>query len=204
LHDERGNRIPLHRIVTNGGRALASSLARVAFGYRPSVPWISYSALRVIRQRITGSSVVLEYGAGHSTIYWGMHARQVYAVEDDRKWVDKVGREARERGLGNVTVTLASGEGYWKYMVGRGLRFDLIVVDGSYRDQCVACALDMLCPNGMLYLDNSDKTAVPGGDPRAAVEMLLKASRDRGARLTCFTDFSPGSFFASEGILLQV
>ena len=73
----------------------------------PTVPWISYSALRVIRQRITGSSVVLEYGAGHSTIYWGMHARQVYAVDDDRKWVDKVGREARERGLANVAVTLA-------------------------------------------------------------------------------------------------
>lgn len=72
--------------------------------------------------------------------------------------------------------------------------FDLIMVDGEYRADCVEVARSCLRPGGMVYLDNSDV------EPDAK-KNLARLAKERGATIRLFTDFAPTAFFVNQGML---
>ena len=207
LHDELGNMVSFSRAVRNAPRAVATGIMRLAFGHRPVRPWISYDAQRLLAGFLTPHSRVLEFGSGMSTVWYAAHAGEVVSIEDYQPWFLQVAQIIRDRKATNIRYRFARGSKDYSIPTAneQGEGFDLIMIDGSFRDQCVERSLRFLKPCGIVYLDNSDKgDDTSTGDIPRAREMVLEFAKAKGAEVKYFTDFAPTQFFAQQGLLVYV
>ncbi len=117
------------------------------------IPWYTYPAIEYLRGLDFSEMDVFEYGSGYSTLFWSRHARGVVSVEHDSEW------HARMSPLipGNVSYRLLPDkDSYLQAIRECPRRFDVVVIDGEHREDCVPFALDKLKENGLIILDNSD------------------------------------------------
>jgi len=204
LHDEKGNLVPLRRMVLNGTRSYVTGFGRLLFGLRPEMPWISYDVISLLRRHLTASSRVLEFGSGMSTLWYAKHAAEVYSVESYEPWHKKISASLAQHGIRNVNYMFAATKAeYVRPEIKDQKGFDLIMVDGDYRGDCVRNSLPLLNPDGILYLDNSDKFSDPnGGDVRIAEELALEYARQTHSEVAYFTDFAPTQFTPNQGLMI--
>ncbi len=196
LHDAAHQMIPVSRLVRNGPRALASAVANWTVGKRPALPWISYDAQRAIASRLHRESRVLEFGSGMSTVWFASRAGQVVAIESDETWARRVEELCSRQGLSNVRVHLATTrEDYVRVPTDlRRAGFDLVLIDGYWRSECVPAAIQATSADGAIYLDNADGYPEPLDLLR---EWAVKTNREE----IRFTDFSPTALFVTCGSL---
>lgn len=206
LHDEEGNFIGVRRLLASAPRAVSSGLLRLAFGYRPRIPWISYDAIKLLDRFLQRNSRVLEFGSGMSTIWYARRAGEVYAVEDSEPWHARVASLISSERLPNVRLQhSADVDEYSRFMAHDARGFDLVVVDGNYRYRCTMAALPLLRKGGIFYLDNSDRGVVSADeDTRRAKAAILAFARERNAEITFFTDFAPTQFFVQQGLMIKL
>lgn len=118
------------------------------------LPWYTYPAIALLAARVNPAMQVFEYGCGQSTLWWSSVAAQVHSIEDDRAWYEQV----RESAPANVDLRLAaSAEEYVRSVADRGVLFDVIVIDGSSRNQCAVACLDALKEDGVIVWDNTEE-----------------------------------------------
>jgi predicted O-methyltransferase YrrM len=206
LHDEKGNCIAWRDAFLHGPLAGVTGVLRLTIGYRPTVPWISYTVIRLLRDFLSKESRVLEFGSGMSTVWYALRAQEVCSVEDYLPWYKKVDDMLITQGLNNVTYKFAeTASDYYAFMANDRSAFNLIMIDGSHRSKCVENALTLLRPGGILYLDNSDKDSSPGGgDMRCAEQRALEFAKYRDAQVSYFTDFAPTQFFVQQGMMIRL
>jgi hypothetical protein len=126
------------------------------------LPWITYPAIEFIRSRISREMSVFEYGSGGSTIWWAKQVREVISVEHDRLWFEKVGANP----LPNVTayqIDLVYGGAYSQKIQEFDHRFEVVVVDGRDRVNCLRNCIQALKATGVVILDNSERTEYSEG-----------------------------------------
>lgn len=118
------------------------------------VPWYTYPAIDFLLGRVQPSMRVFEYGSGQSTHWWAQRVQSVHAVEDDSSWFERVS----SRLPSNVDLRLAdaSGGDYAHSISKRGDVFDVVVIDGSARNDCASACVPFLAPDGVIIWDNSD------------------------------------------------
>lgn len=205
LHDEKGNFVGFEKLFLRGPSALISGLLRICFDRRPTLPWISYSAILEIKEHLNPESRVLEFGSGMSTIWYSRHAGHVYSVEDSHEWFVKIEHAIKEKNISNVTYKFAlETSEYTSFMADDMEGFDLVVVDGTFRSDCVRSAVKLLKSGGFLYLDNSDKdSSGNGGDMRIAEALVREFADATNSSVEVFTDFAPTQLFVQQGILLR-
>ncbi|MCY2976271.1 MAG: hypothetical protein NTW52_16575 [Planctomycetota bacterium] len=203
--DEKGNFVGPRRLLVNGTRATVTGIARVAFGVRPELPWISYDAIDMLSKHLNPDSRVLEFGSGMSTIWYATHAGRVVSVEDNKEWFDSIRNVFQKNQYTNIEYSLAGTQfAYTNAGVKAGGLFDLIMVDGSYRSDCIKDSLPLLASGGIVYLDNSDKhSSSSGGDTRLAEELLLAYASLHNCKVSYFSDFAPTQFFAQQGLCVK-
>ncbi len=144
-------------------------------------PWFTHPFLEVLKTWDLKDKVVLEYGAGRSTCWWAEKARFVVAVEANPEFFISVRAELNERKLNDKAhVCLAEvNEGEqdielqseyinapWRtyaferkhpgqYTGPWDCAFDVIVVDGVLRYECIKAAISALSDcGGKLIVDN--------------------------------------------------
>ncbi|AKJ28572.1 hypothetical protein AAW51_1881 [Caldimonas brevitalea] len=205
-HDEKGNFTGWKTLALHSLPAFWTAALRVAVGYRPELPWIAFSSIARLQKFLTPESRVLEFGSGMSTLWYARHAGQVCSVEDHRGWYERVEQLIQRRGLRNVEYRLAEQrDEYVSFKRDDPTGFDLIMVDGKFRSECVRSATSLLRPGGILYLDNSDKdSSGRGGDMRLAEERALAFARERNAPAAYVTDFAPTQLLACQGLMIQL
>jgi predicted O-methyltransferase YrrM len=206
IHDEKGNRVSMENLIVHGPRAIISGALRIVFGYRPKMPWIAYSSIKVLKAHLSKNSRVLEFGSGMSTVWYAQNAGEVYSVEDFKPWYDKVELFLQAEGIKNVKYFHALDKrSYCEYMAQDTTGFDLIMVDGSVRSKCIANSLKLLRTGGILYLDNSDKdSAGKNGDMREAERILAEFAVSQNLKLVQITDFAPTQLFAQQGSYVKI
>jgi hypothetical protein len=120
-----------------------------------TLPWLTFDAIRALRQEIRAGLRILEFGSEHSTLFWAKHGVDIHSVEDDRGWFELL--ELSLVDYPNATTFCAFDEEGFTGKIGQMEgQFDVIVVDGSYRKACVTAALAYLRPGGLLVVDNTD------------------------------------------------
>jgi precorrin-6B methylase 2 len=129
----------------------ASHVARDAAG-RPT-PWFTYPAIRLLGDRVHREWRVLEFGAGMGTLWWSDRVREVTAVEHDEAWATQVSAQCNARVL---RVDGATAESYVRPARGTG-PYDVVIVDGLHRNECLAAAPDLLTPAGVIVLDDAQR-----------------------------------------------
>lgn len=205
FHDEKGNHIDL-----NGFKflphCLTTTFLRLSTGWRPALPWISYRAIRRLKQILsTSKTKMVEFGSGMSTVWFSKHCQEVVSIEDYEGWYQKVKGELSKRNIHNVEYKFKPSNQYPLLEEYPDNYFDFILVDGSQRANCVATALKKVKPKGYIYLDNSDKNPTePDGDLRVAENLLLNAAQKAGGKVEYFVDFVPTYLAVTQGMLVQV
>lgn len=122
------------------------------------VPWLTFGAIRTISARLSTESMVFEYGAGHSTLYWAKLGARVFSVEGNEQWYDilKAFLDAHpdyQIQLFFETEKARYIEAIEKAHVGS---FDVVIIDGAHRRACVQAAVSFVKPGGLLVVDNTD------------------------------------------------
>ncbi|WP_266169825.1 class I SAM-dependent methyltransferase [Dyella subtropica] len=123
------------------------------------IPWFTYPAIALLSDRVRASWRVLEFGAGMGTLWWSQRVREVTAVEHSSTWASQVAAQCSARILRAADDTVAS---YVGSAHGSG-PYDVVIVDGLYRNECLEAATDLLGSGGVIILDDAQREEyVPG------------------------------------------
>lgn len=200
LHDQSGQMVTVDRLLRNGTRAAKSWFDIKLFDKRAPLPWISYDAQRVIDDFLTRHMTVLEYGSGMATRWYAERAGKVTAIESHHGWYESVKQQLA--GLANAEIRWADErDAYVAPLPERD--YDLIIVDGLWRDACAEYATHHLAPGGMIYLDNSDREYTQtDGSIRHGRELLIAFAIKNGLPVRKFTDFVPGNIAITQGLMI--
>jgi protein-L-isoaspartate O-methyltransferase len=95
---------------------------------------------------------VFEYGSGNSTLWWSKRAEKVTSVEDDEAWYEKIKHALKT--VKNVDYRLEVDRKRYYSMASNN--FDIFIVDGKYRLQCLEHILSLDGEGLMIILDNAD------------------------------------------------
>ncbi len=119
-------------------------------------PWLMQEVIDWLTFVLTPESVVLETGAGGSTVFFARRAKMVLTYESDPGWANSVLQELLAQGIRNVDLRLDPT------YPANGLRaltpaIDLAMIDGRGRVRSVIDVLPALKSRGWLVLDDSDR-----------------------------------------------
>jgi hypothetical protein len=131
------------------------------------LPWLTYPAIAFLLKRIRPEMSVFEYGSGGSTRWWASRVCDVVSVEHDRTWFEKV-RKDQQAHVKAYQIDLNYGGEYSRKIREFENRFDVVVIDGRDRVNCLKNCLQALKLSGVVILDNSNRPEYSEG-----VEFLL-------------------------------
>jgi len=108
------------------------------------IPWYTYPMIDLLQAKDFAGRTVLEFGSGHSTLWWGSRAHWVMAFESDERWCRYVASWAPR----NVQVILVpeSLEGVDQYIGSQ--QFDVVVIDGLDRFKAASIAINVVKAGG--------------------------------------------------------
>lgn len=121
-----------------------------------SIPWLTYPAINFIESRLRPNMRVFEYGTGDSTIWWAEKVKEVIACEHDIAWYNNIIKIIPS----NVTlnyIPIVYGGAYCHKVAEFVDKFDIIVIDGRDRVNCVKNSLKALKSDGVIIWDNCDR-----------------------------------------------
>jgi hypothetical protein len=107
---------------------------------REPYPRFALSAVDFLSERIAKSMMVLEWGAGSSTVWFAQRGCTVHAIEHNPAWHGLVSKEIQSPSR----VALMSLDGEYTAPVESISPYDVIVVDGRRREDCVRFLVDQV------------------------------------------------------------
>lgn len=149
------------------------------------IPWVTYSFIDFIAERIQKEHTVFEFGSGNSTLYYAKRALKVVSVEHDKAWFDKISA-SKPSNSQMIFCELQKDGDYSKMPASMGLKFDIIIVDGRDRVNCCYHSLSALSDGGVVVLDDSERE-----NYAAAISFFKK----EGFKELSFSGISPGLFY---------
>jgi hypothetical protein len=150
-------------------------------------PWISFSAIKFLKEIIRKDMRVFEYGSGGSTLFWISRVQELVSVEHDNIWYSNMKKQLDDYAIQNSKYILAepaddpgfsekrfenpddyisSDPGYKDKNFEQYVKsidsypdnyFDVVVVDGRARPSCIKHGIPKLKKNGLLIIDNSER-----------------------------------------------
>jgi len=126
------------------------------------LPWVTYPFIEFITQRLNNTMDVFEFGSGNSTLYYAGKAANVYSVESDRLWYDKI-KNTMPQNVKLFYCELEDGGDYYQYAGKTDKKYDLIIVDGGDRVNCCIHSVTALKPAGVILLDDSEREEYNAG-----------------------------------------
>jgi predicted O-methyltransferase YrrM len=135
-------------------------------------PWLTPESIDYLENNLNTTMTGLEFGSGRSTAWFAGKLGRLISVEHHTEWFKTVQVRLADAGLSNVDyrhvpldhpenepekgrydpqpmyVAVASGfpDGF----------FDLVVVDGHYRTNCILASLAKVKPGGLLLVDDAN------------------------------------------------
>ncbi|HYK75915.1 MAG TPA: FkbM family methyltransferase [Daejeonella sp.] len=149
------------------------------------IPWVTYSFIDFIKDRLQSEHQVFEFGAGNSTFFYAKKAAKVISVEHDQAWFDKISGQRPA----NSEIIFCEVETDGKYAgmpVSLNEKFHVIIVDGRDRVNCCKQAISALTDDGVVILDDSEREFYNPG-----IEFL----KAQGFKQIAFSGISPGLFY---------
>lgn len=135
------------------GFAVSCALKRpVAADGRP-IPWYTYPAIEYFNQWDVRGINIFEYSSGNSSLYWAERGANVYSVEHDPNWYKIIFDQSSSL---KSLVLCEDKDRYTNSIHLFDTPFDIIVIDGVWRNECAIEALSCCKEHTVIILDNSD------------------------------------------------
>ena len=153
-----GSKLPIEELhlsfLTNKLRTeygfLESSKRNIPVNDKNEVmPMYTYPCYEWLNSIDWTNSKVFEYGTGYSTIWWQNKNVDYHAVEDNKQWYDMIEDKT------NINYKPGLHK-YIQSIYDYNYKFDVIVIDGVFRFDCIKPALEKVKDDGMIIFDNSD------------------------------------------------
>jgi precorrin-6B methylase 2 len=147
------------------------------------VPWITYGAIEFLKTRLDNSMSIFEFGSGNSSLYYAKKVNKVVSVEHHNDWFNYI----KEKMPSNVEIFHKNIESveYTEFLKKREDKFDVIIVDGRERVQCILNSINNLSNRGVVILDDSQREKYLEGE-----SFLLK----NGFKKIAFWGIAPSYF----------
>ncbi|MBI5142058.1 MAG: FkbM family methyltransferase [Nitrospirae bacterium] len=120
------------------------------------IPWMNYPVLEFLANRLEKDFHLFEFGSGYSTGFYARLVNRVTSVEYDASWFRLVKDTLPE----NVALIYkekdVDGE-YCRVIRSTGNKYDVVVVDGRDRVNCIKQAIGALTDRGVILLDDSQR-----------------------------------------------
>lgn len=213
FHDERGQKIFI-KDYFNFIRSLKSHFIKKLSGKIPEYPWLPYSATKFIINHIDKfkNKNILEFGAGCSTIFFAKNLSNIYSKEDNYEWYNFLKNKFIRKNIKNIYLEFSKEKSdYLKVNEVWPDYYDLILIDGSWRDESLKIAFEKIKDNSLIILDNSDKFApndyfkykddITGNVFKARQELLEFATKNK-FQIKKFVDFSPCNIHVHECLII--
>jgi predicted O-methyltransferase YrrM len=145
------------------------------------LPWYTLPFLRELVTWDLSGKRVLEWGSGHSTLWWARHAAHVVSVDSDYGWTQSVCTEVDPARC--EVILGGSLQDYLAPALSHG-PFDIIIVDGEYRIECLSRAFSVVNLGGIVILDNVEFAPESTYQPYAFCERHCYPQPNHAAWLT--------------------
>lgn len=113
------------------------------------MPWYTSTCLEWLRTLDLKGKYIFEYGSGDSTKWFRARGSSVWGVDNQIEYTG-----------GDIQFRPYFPE-YCSAILQLHWLFDIVVIDGEWRDECTDYALDSLKPGGLLIIDNYKQPSVP-------------------------------------------
>ena len=125
------------------------------------IPWFAYPIIHFLEEHLSVKQSdwsVFEFGCGTSTLWWALRVGKIISVEHDVLWIDKI--KPYFISAENCQVMhkeLVRGGDYCRTCAETGEEFDIIVIDGRDRVNCLLQSLSCLKDRGVVIFDNTER-----------------------------------------------
>src|SRR5690606_37460447 len=96
------------------------------------IPWVTYSFIDFIKDRINKNHKIFEFGAGNSTFFYAERAAKVVSVEHNKEWYNKI-VSIKPSNSEMIFCELKVNGNYCRTPLTLTEKFDIIIVDGRDR-----------------------------------------------------------------------
>jgi hypothetical protein len=120
------------------------------------LPWMNYPVVRLLEDRLRSDFELFEYGSGYSTGFYARLVRSVTSVEHEESWYREMGRRVPE----NVKLIFQredSDGNYCRSIAETRRRYDVVIVDGRDRVNCIVQSIPCLTDRGIIVLDDAER-----------------------------------------------
>ncbi len=117
------------------------------------IPWFTYPAIEYLSQLDLSEYSILEWGCGNSTKFFARRCHSIISMEHNKEWYDRIEGELPA----NSKLMLVPEADYPEAPLNLSQQFDLIIVDGIKRHECLLTAIQLIKPTGFILFDNSDR-----------------------------------------------
>jgi hypothetical protein len=146
------------------------------------IPWTTYSFIRFIDNYLKKEMVLFEYGSGNSTIFYSKRVKEITTVEHDKIWYDKLTKKLP----GNVNLIYRELNLNYECSINEfKTSFDIVIIDGRRRNNCLEQSIEHIKPEGIIVLDDSERENYKSG-----IELL----KQHNFKQIDFWGISPGYF----------
>jgi hypothetical protein len=120
------------------------------------IPWMTLSFIDFIEARLRPDMCLFEFGTGASTHFYASRVKQIDSVEHDARWHAEIQAQLPSRAR-VILVPLDRGGEYALSCLHWSVFYDMVIIDGRDRVNCIKSALGALAPDGCLVLDDSER-----------------------------------------------
>lgn len=106
------------------------------------LPWYTRGALEYLLKHDLSNKSVFEFGVGYGTPWYKVVSEFHVGVDDSQVWAKAMGVAHEKEIQGYLNVI-------YKFPL-----FDVVIVDGAWRKECIEHAIERLKPGGIIIADN--------------------------------------------------
>jgi precorrin-6B methylase 2 len=120
------------------------------------IPWMNFPIIDFLEERLSPQMTLFEYGSGYSTLFYARHVYSVTSVEYDESWYNLI----RERIPENAELIYQAKDidgDYCRTICNTNEMYDIVVIDGRDRVNCIKQSINKLRGEGVILLDDSSR-----------------------------------------------
>lgn len=119
------------------------------------MPWYVKPVLDILQEMDLSNLNVWEYGLGASTLYYVRNSKRIDGVDSNEDWIKNVNDTLLDSKLiSKSCLKLEHEKENYVNAIDTGVDYDIIVVDGIYRNECTIKAIQKSKKGTTIILDN--------------------------------------------------
>lgn len=117
------------------------------------MPWYTRPCLKWLKTLDLKGKKIFEYGVGHSTKWYKYRGALTCGVDSNKEWADLAGCDY-------INCDSDGGQSAYITSIEQHGDFEIICIDGIFRDECTELALRHIKRGGFIIIDNYKQPSV--------------------------------------------